>query len=148
MHSLRDHLLKAGLVTKEQAARAEAEKSGKKKKRRPPKKNNGENGKPRVAQPLNRMIDLSDPQRLKLAQAIEAHRVRGEVKGEIAFNFTLRDGRIRKMFISAEMQAGLENGRLAIVENGELESHIIVSAEALQAIAEVDRDAVRFHNVN
>jgi uncharacterized protein YaiL (DUF2058 family) len=150
MHSLRDHLLKAGLVTKEQAARAEAEKSGKKKKRRP--KKNGDQKQEmssavRSAQPLHRMIDLSDPQRLQLAQAIESHRVRGETKGEIAFNFTLRDGRIRKMFVSKEMQAGLEKGALAIVENGEVERHIIVSAEALPAITVVDRDAVRFHNL-
>jgi uncharacterized protein YaiL (DUF2058 family) len=142
MHSLRDHLLKAGLVTKEQAARAEAEKSGKKKKRRPKK-----NDKPK-SQPVHRMIDLSDPQRLQLAQAIESHKVRGDTKGDIAFNFTLRDGRIRKMFVSKEMQAGLEKGALAIVENGEAESHIIVSAEALSVITTVDRDAVRFHNAN
>jgi uncharacterized protein YaiL (DUF2058 family) len=157
MHSLRDHLLKAGLVTKEQAAKAESEKNGKKKKRRPPKKNghdsqgtsssNGSNGKPKTHVP-NRMLDLSDPQRLKIQQAIESHKVRGDTKGEIAFNFTLRDGRIRKMFVSKEMQAGLENGNLAIVENGEAESHIIVSSQALTVINDVDRDAVRFHNAN
>ena len=145
MHSLRDHLLKAGLVTKEQVAKAEAEKSGKKKKRRP--KKNGGGDRPR-AQALNRMIDLSDPEKLKLAQAIESFRVRGDTRGEIAFNFTLRDGSIRKMFVSKEMQVGLEKGALAIVENGEVESHIIVSAEALSVIANVDRDAVRFHNQN
>jgi uncharacterized protein YaiL (DUF2058 family) len=143
MHNLRDHLLKAGLVTKEQVARAESEKSGKKKKRRPPKKNGEQRAKD---QPVNRMIDLSDPQRLQLAQAIESHRVRGETKGEIAFNFTLRDGRIRKMFVSKETQDGLEKGSLAIVEHGEVESHIIVSAEALPAITLVDREAIRFHN--
>jgi uncharacterized protein YaiL (DUF2058 family) len=134
MHSLRDHLLKAGLVTKEQAAKAEAEKNGKKKKRRPPKK--------------PRMIDLSDPQRLKIQQAIESHKIRKETSGEIAFNFTLRDGRIRKMFVSKETQAGLVSGNLAIVENGEAESHIIVSSQALSVINDVDRDAVRFHNAN
>src|SRR5688500_6499956 len=133
MHSLRDHLLKAGLVTKELAAKAEAEKSGKKKKRRPPKKNGHDNGKPKTHVP-NRMLDLSDPQRLKIQQAIESHKVRGDTKGEIAFNFTLRDGRIRKMFVSKEMQAGLGSGNLAIVENGEAESHIIVSSQALAQI--------------
>ena len=117
MHNLREHLLKAGLVTKEQVARAESEKSGKKKKRRPPKKNGEQRAKD---QPVNRMIDLSDPQRLQLAQAIESHRVRGDTKGEIAFNFTLRDGRIRKMFVSQETQAKLEMGSLAIVDNGEV----------------------------
>ncbi len=150
MHSLRDHLLKAGLVTKEQVAKAEADKRGhKKKKRRPPKKNDMPSGaQPAPARPNepHRMMDLSDPLRLKLAQAIESHRVRGETRGEIAFNFTLRDGRIRKMFVSKEMQAGLERGDLAIVENGEVERHIIVSSEALGSIADIDRDAVRFHN--
>ena len=146
MHSLRDHLLKAGLVTKEQAAKAEAEKSGKRKKRRP-KNKNGHDQKPRL-QPINRMIDLSDPEKLKLAQAIESHKVRGDTTGEIAFNFTLRDGRIRKMFVSKEMQVGLEKGALAIVENGEVDHHIIVSADALPAITIVDREAIRFHNAN
>ena len=142
MQNLRDQLLKAGIVTKEQVAKAESEKSGKKKKKRRSKSDQ------KRPQPLNRMIDLSDPQRLKMAQAIESHKVRGDTTGEIAFNFTLRDGRIRKMFVSKEMQAGLEKGALAIVENGEMESHIIVSAEALPTITTVDRNAVRFHNAN
>lgn len=150
MHSLRDHLLKAGLVTQEQVTRVEEQKNGRRKKRRPPKKN-GAGAAPRQdpkKQPVNRMLDLSDPKRLEIAQAIEAHKVRGETTGEVPFHFALRDGRVRKMFVSKEMQSGLENGQLAIVENGDADVHVIVASDALPAITAVDAEAVRFHNKN
>lgn len=150
MHSLRDHLLKAGLVTQEQVTRVEEQKNGRRKKRRG--KKTGAKAAPNKTdakkQPVNRMVDLSDPKRLEIAQAIEAHKVRGETSGEVQFHFALRDGRVRKMFISEEMQSGLEKGQLAIVENGDVDAHVIVASEALPAITAVDAEAVRFHNAN
>lgn len=97
-------------------------------------------------QPLNRMLDLSDPKTLKILQAIESHRVRSVTKGEIPFHFTLRDGHVRKIFVNQMTSEGLEEGKLAIVEDGEASRHVIVDAKAVPAIREIDGDAVRFAN--
>lgn len=134
MHNLRESLLKAGLVTQEQVSKVEAEKSGRRRSKGP-----------RDAQrPAPRMLDLSDPKQLEIARAIEAHKVRDGTRGDVPFHFALRDGRVRKMFVSKETQSALESGSLAIVENGEAEAHVIVSAEAIPAISAVDPQVVRF----
>jgi uncharacterized protein YaiL (DUF2058 family) len=154
MQNLRDQLLKAGLITEEQRQKAEANAE-----RRPRGKSNVERNehapekkaeKPKISkkalmkQPVNRMIDLSDPRLLKIFQAIEEHRLRESPKGEIPFHFSLRDGRVRKIFVKKSVFEGLEAGTLAIVENGEEERHQIVAAAAVAIICDVDPDAVRF----
>lgn len=179
MQNLRDQLLKAGLITEQQRAKAEADSArddrSKKGKRDPreggrdrPKKEakpqpqpppppaeepaNKEHARPKISkkalmkQPVNRMLDLSDPNMLKIFQAIEEHRVREETKGDIPFHFTLRDGHVRKIFVKKQIFEGLESGRLAIVESGEQNRHVIVQAEAVAPIREVDPEAVRFAN--
>jgi uncharacterized protein YaiL (DUF2058 family) len=116
---------------------------------------NGANGQPQqqkpskkqlAKQPLNRMLDLSDPKTLKILQAIESHRVRSVTKGDIPFHFTLRDGHVRKIFVNQMTSEGLEEGRLAIVEDGEATRHVLVDAKAVPAIKEIDVEAVRFAN--
>lgn len=145
MQSLRDQLLKAGLVTEEQVTKAETEQtrpSGRRR-RRNAKKATGT----RPVVPV-KMPELSEPNRLALMQAIEEHRVRGDTRGEVEHYFTLRDGRVRRMYVSKEIYGGLVSGRLAIVEKGEIDRHIIVSAEALRVIRSIDLEAVRFHNAH
>ncbi|MCK6552845.1 DUF2058 family protein, partial [Myxococcota bacterium] len=97
-----------------------------------------------MKQPMNRMLDLSDPAVLKILQVIEQHRVREETKGDQQFHFVLRDGRVRKMFVKKAIAEGLEAGKLAIVESGEIDRHVIVAIEAVALINEVDAEAVRF----
>lgn len=174
MQNLRDQLLKAGLVTREQADKAAHDKT----RGRGPRRGGGKGGDPRSAsnasgsgvsaadavprgsrpsakppgrtaanQPINRMVDLSDPGRLTVFQAIERHRLRDEVSGDLVFHFTLRDGRVRKMFVCDQVSKGLESGALAIVENGSADEHIVVHREAIEAIGAIDREAVRFHNI-
>lgn len=162
MHSLRTQLLKAGLVTKEQASKADAHANRKTKRRRTRKRNPEapQAAKPAAPvapkprsprnrlkqQPLNRLMDLSDPNKLQVFQAIDTHRVRNEVEGDVPFYFTLRDGRVRRLYVSEEVSRGLEGGRFAIVENGEPEEHILVTSEAVSPIRAADPNAVRFHN--
>ena len=148
MQSLRDQLLKAGLVTEDQVSKVEAADANKirKKRRKKPSKPATErvpSGEKRV--PIPR-LDLNEPSRQQISQAIERHRVRGETRGEMEFYFKLRDGRVRKMFVSKEISGGLQSGRLAIVENGEPEKHIIVGCDAVSPIAEIDPGMVRFFN--
>ncbi|MCA9555006.1 MAG: DUF2058 family protein [Myxococcales bacterium] len=151
MQSLRDQLLKAGLVTEDQVSKVEAADASKvrKKRRKKPSKPAserapGSNGERRM--PMPRVMELNEPSRLQIFQAIERHRVRGETRGEMEFYFKLRDGRVRKMFVSKEISGGLQSGRLAIVENGEPEKHIIVGCDAVSPIAEIDPGMVRFFN--
>jgi uncharacterized protein YaiL (DUF2058 family) len=155
MQNLRDQLLRAGLITEEQKQRAEAEPAPRdhrrpKGAREKPKNEAEKHPKPQISkkalmkQPVNRMIDLSDPRLLKIFQAIEEHRLRESPKGDIAFHFPLRDGRVRKIFVKQSVFEGLESGALAIVENGEAEKHQIVAAAAVLPIREVDPEAVRF----
>ena len=72
--------------------------------------------------------------------------MRGETRGEMEFYFKLRDNRVRKMYVSKEISGGLQSGRLAIVENGEPDKHIIVGCDAVAPIAEIDPGMVRFFN--
>lgn len=164
MMSLRDQLLKAGLVTEDQVAKAEAatKKGGRRspggrdrpRGQGPKPGQEGAEAKPKQPQPskksdrpgLPRMLDMSDPIKLQILQAIEAHRVRVDTKGEVPFYFPLRDGRVRKMFVTQAVMGELEAGKLAIVEHGEVERHILVAAEAVSAIREADPEAVRFFN--
>lgn len=167
MQSLREHLLKAGIVTEEQAAKAEAR--SKRGRSRRSRRGGRRNKNPEVTvakteegtvevtetkqvaakdQPVNRLVDVSDPIRLQIHQAIEEHRLRDAHEGEVQFHFTLRDGRIRKMFINKPTSEALEGGKLAIVENGQIDEHIIVDSAAIPAIRTADAEAVRFHNAN
>lgn len=141
MQSLRDQLLKAGVVTKEQVTQVEAQKRPRRKK---PKSR--DNGRSKAGQAPNRMVDLSDPILLQIAQAIETNKVLEPTRGEHAFSFALRDGRIRKTFVTTATSKRLESGDLAIVENGAPDQHIIVKASAVAAITTADPEAVRFHN--
>jgi uncharacterized protein YaiL (DUF2058 family) len=164
MQNLRDQLLKAGLITEEQKTKAEAQLERKGPKRReeskpkaeaaqqPQQKQDQAQQAPKISkkqlmkQPVNRMLDLSDPKTLKIYQAIEAHRSRAETKGDMPFHFTLRDGRVRKMFVNRVTSEALESGKLAIVEDGDPNRHVIVDAQAVPLIREVDTEAVRFAN--
>lgn len=144
MQSLRDQLLKAGLVTQEQVTKAETEQTKPTRRR---KRSSKKSAGPRPVVPV-KMPELSEPNRLALMQAIEEHRVRGDTRGEVEHYFTLRDGRVRRMYVTKEVYGGLVSGRLAIVEKGEIDRHIIVSAEALAVIRSIDVEAVRFHNAH
>lgn len=181
MQNLRDQLLKAGLITKEQSEKAglrgrhaareprrdRGDRSDRGDRRDPgavPEKieapaNAGKEAlhsaakeKPKFSkkelrlQPVNRMLDLSDPGLLRIFQAIEEHRVRGEISGNIPFHFCLRGGRVRKIAVSQETFDGLESGALAIVEFGEENKHVIVLSAAVPMIREADAEAIRFHN--
>lgn len=148
MQSLRDQLLKAGLVTEEQVSKVESQRRARPKKKKKPMQASKPTKKELAAQPLNRMVDTSDPARLEILQAVEIHRVRGNTRGDVEFYFPLRDGRVRKLFVSQQISGGLASGRLAIVENGAPDSHIIVSCEAVAQIRNADADAVRFFNAH
>lgn len=139
MQTLREQLLQAGLVTAEQAEKADDKTPAKSRRSR-------RSGRGRAKTGVDRAVDLEDPKRLAIMKAIEQHRLRDDHEGEIAFNFTTRgDIKIRKLFVNVRTAARLGAGELAIVENGNAQDHIIVTKEAVAPIRAVDPDAVRFH---
>jgi uncharacterized protein YaiL (DUF2058 family) len=174
MQNLRDQLLKAGLITEEQRSAAEARATKDRDKRKPRNGENKKSAtemdrapstgeepsdpqrraasRPKLSrkelmkQPVNRMLDLSDPGLLKIFQAIEEHRVRDNTTGDVPFHFTLRDGHVRKISLKPEIVGALERGEVAIVENGQHDRHTIVASDAVSIIRQVDPEAVRFSN--
>ncbi len=139
MPTLREQLLQAGLVTAEQAKKADDSPRTKNRRSR-------RGGKVKSPDGVEREPEVSDPKRLAVLQAVEAHRLREDHHGEIAFNFTIRgDAKIRKLYVNIPTAARLGAGDLAIVENGSEQDHVIVTREAVAAIRAADPAAVRFH---
>ena|SRR5687767_12071748 len=153
MQNLRDQLLKAGIITEDEHRSGSTAKAQKQKNKQPQQQ--GQQQQPKKDKPKKRStqgpvlptVDVSNPQILRIMQAIEQHRLREETKGDVQFHFATRDGRVRKMFVRPAIAEGLEEGRLAIVERGDPEQHIIVAAAAVPLIRDVDPEAVRFFNV-
>lgn len=139
MHDLREQLLKAGLVTKDQVATAGGKAS------RPNKRKTGAGKSPRSAS-TRPAPKIEDPTTLAVMQAIERHRVRGETTGPVPFHFQLRSGKIRKLYINELTARKLESGAWAIVENGSSERHVIVTRDAVRLVADADPGALRFFN--
>ena len=131
-NSLRDQLLKAGLVTEEQAREAARSKGRKAKEARKnrksgkpaPRKDNGAAGAARKAQAekaardkaLNReQEDLRRRQALnaRVKEVLEKHTI-NDRNGEIPHNFVWGE-RVRRVYVNAEQHKALADGRLAVV---------------------------------
>jgi len=171
VQNLRDKLLKAGLVTAEQAE--EAEKTSAPPQRPERRKERGERPPPAASPGGPWMVARLQPptaipklpplagskasQRLEAKQQLERDRqLRDQVlgaqvvmePGERTFYFVTRKNRLRRLELSDAQAEGLEQGRLAVVERpdpAQIE-HALVPAElALRLVAEFPK-AVRFLN--
>ena len=156
MQSLRDQLLKAGLVTEEQAAKAEARnKRGKSRRSRRGGRGRGKSpaggqaiAAGKVAEPAGGKINLKEPEKLNFLQLIETHRLKSAYEGEVPFQFKLRDGTESKLLLDQNTSAALKSGQLAIVENAGADDHVIVNAAGVSDIKSADPEAVRYFNTN
>ncbi len=172
MQNLRDKLLKAGLVTAEQAEEAERTPEPpprpERRRERPdrPSPAPGKSGGPWMVvrpQPLGAIPKLPPLPGSKASQRLEAKRqlerdrqLRERVltaqvplePGERTFYFVTRKNRLRRLELADAQAEALEQGRLAVVERpdpAQLE-HALVPAElALALVAEFPK-AVRFLN--
>lgn len=170
MQDLRDKLLKAGLVSEEQAAKARAAPAPTKAPAPPPRAARPLAEKPSgplisvrrepLATPLPKLPPLPgsrEAQRLESRRQLEADRALREqvsaaqvalVPGERAFYFVTRKNRLRRLELSLEQALALESGALAVVERpepGQIE-HALVPAEAAEALLRDFPKAVRFFN--
>ena len=148
--SLREQLLKAGLVTEKQAREAE------RKQYRPPKQKQGRNAPPRELTPeakqaqaqkaardqeLNRRQQEKAAAKARIAalkQLIEQHRV-PRPDSDDYYNFVV-DGKIRRIPVDAALRGRLVRGEVAIVR---CDGHYdLVPESALERIRERDPGAV------
>jgi hypothetical protein len=172
MQNLRDKLLKAGLVSMDQAAEAAAPKATPASAAARPAPALARPEVPRAAGPLIavRREPLPPPvpklpplpgsreaQRLESRKQLEQDRALRErvgaaqvplSPGERAFYFVTRKNRLRRLELSLEQAQALESGALAVVERpepGQIE-HDLVPADAAEALLRDFPKAVRFFN--
>ncbi len=155
MASLQEQFLKAGLIDKKKANKANQEKSQQKKIERrtgtqavdevrlaalETQRKNAER-----ARELNAQRDAAALQKAIMAQIVQMVQQsrQSKGKGDIAYNFT-HDNKIKRIHVSAAVQADLIAGRLVIVcqgENSELVPRVIADKIA-------ERDATMVVRVN
>jgi hypothetical protein len=169
MQNLRDKLLKAGLVSADQAAEASAPAPAPAARpaARPPAAAAAKAAGPLIAirrEPLPSVLPKLPPlpgsreaQRLESRKQLEHDRsLREQVSaaevpvlpGERAFYFVTRKNRLRRMELSVQQAEALESGALAVVERpepGQIE-HALVPREAAESLLRDFPKAVRFFN--
>ncbi|HQU80900.1 MAG TPA: DUF2058 domain-containing protein [Azonexus sp.] len=151
MASLQEQFLKAGLVDKKKVKQANQEKSQQKKVERrtgtqtvdevrlaalETQRKNAER-----ARELNAQRDAAATQKAIMAQIVQMVQQSRQSKGagDIAYNFT-HDNKIKRIYVSAAVQANLIAGRLVIVCQGE--SSELVPRVIADKIAERDPSLV------
>ena len=150
-----DQLLKAGLVSKKQAKKANREKYLSRKKNKGNKKNNSsavtDKAREEQATQAKRNRELNRQrseekrqreQRAQIKQLIENNRQKLDDRGE-PYYFT-EQNTINRLFVSEDMAEQLSNGQLAIVKLGD--SYEVVPAKVARQIVSRDKEAVvAFH---
>ena len=161
MQSLRDKLLKAGLVSEEQARQSERDKkqgAPKNQTHRQKQETLSEEEQQRRAAFAAREAEQAEVRRKEAAKKAEArmqseraHRLRQIVdankvkeKGEVSFHYVRRNGKIGRLDISLATQKNLESGGAAVVEDPGSPDCVVVPAEAAAKIYAVDPPAIRF----
>ena len=150
-----DQFLKAGLVSKKQAKKANREKYLSRKKNKGNKKNNSsavsDKAREEQAAQAKRNRELNRQrseekrqreQRAQIKQLIENNRQELDDRGE-PYYFT-EQNTINRIFVSEDMAEQLSNGHLAIVKLGD--SYEVVPAKVARQIASRDKEKlVAFH---
>ncbi|QBY05247.1 DUF2058 domain-containing protein [Thalassotalea sp. HSM 43] len=158
MSSLQDQLLKAGLTTKQKARQANTDRRKKKK-----QKNSGvkveatlqeqvqqdlakaKSDKAEKDKALNQQKQqqlAEKEQQHRILQILEHHHIK-DIDGELEYNYT-EHGKVKKLYINAQTQKALINGRLAICAmNG---NSFVVTAETAAKLAQIDESVVLLSN--
>jgi hypothetical protein len=150
-NSLQDQLLKAGLVSEQQAKQT---KSSKRKRKRAGLANDSE-GRDSAARAaaakrerdreLNRQRDVEarrKAEQVALWQLVRDSRI-SRAGGDLAYNFA--DGsKLKRLYVNAEQQSGLVDGTLAIVRDDDF--YALVSGEVAERVADHDPGLVVVHN--
>ncbi|MEW5743150.1 MAG: DUF2058 family protein [Myxococcota bacterium] len=157
MQSLKDKLLKAGLVTEADAKRAEAEKKALPKNERPPRdarpRRDDDSRIPRLppmagSKEANRQLAR---QQLETDRAIREKVLAAEVPlepGPTVFYFVTRKNKLRRLELSEAQAAKLQAGELAVVERPDPDKieHALVPPAVAEELLALSQKAVRFLN--
>lgn len=163
MQSLKDKLLKAGLVTAEQAQKSEAEKAARPAARArvssPPRREHPrrEQREPEEIPKLPPLANSKEANRqmaraqLELDRKIREKVLAAEVPvepGASTFHFVTRKGKLRRLELSEAQAARLERGELAVVERPDPDKieHALVPAELAVELKALSERSVRFLN--
>jgi uncharacterized protein YaiL (DUF2058 family) len=158
MQNLRDKLLKAGLVSENQAKEAAREQKAPKQTHRLREQQVSQEERERRDAFALREAEQAEERRKEAAKIAEARmqserarRLRQLVesnriadKGEVTFHYVRRSGKIGRLDVSLDLQAKLESGAAALVEDPGSPDCAVVVAEAAKRIYEVDPQAIRF----
>lgn len=160
MQSLRDKLLKAGLVSEEAAKKAEDEKKAAPKRRdeRPRPEREARDARPEPALPKFAPLPGSkEAHRLQAKKQLEADRqLRERVlatqvekqPGATPFYFVTRKNKLRRLELAEAQAKALETGALAVVERPDPDQieHALVPADVARELLAQFPKAVRFLN--
>lgn len=163
MQNLRDQLLQAGAITKEQKQRTEQEKRRQRKQHNKAQLDNATQAQRRQAYEAKLAAQRNaDRERAAAQQAerdaketslqirhlIEYWKVPEDPTGARRWYFATRSNTIRYLYVSEPLAARLETGALAIVEHPEAPEtpYVLVDREAAVQLGRIDPQYVCFHN--
>jgi uncharacterized protein YaiL (DUF2058 family) len=162
MQNLRDQLLKAGMVTKEQKQRTDLEKRRQRKQHGKGQRDDtpqaqrqayeaklaAQRAADRERAAAQRAASEAKEKRLQIRHIIEYWKVPEDSAGTRRWYFVTRDRTIRHLYVSAPLAERLEAGALAIVERPDEQetSYVLIEHEAAEQIGRLDPQYVRFHN--
>lgn len=165
MQGLKDKLLKAGLVSKEQADRAEAQPRTPPPRRDPPRHDRNDKRQEARHEPR---AEASIPKLPPMAGSKQAHREMAKKQleldralrelvlaaqvavepGAMTFHFVTRKGKLRRLDLSEAQARLLSDGKLAIVERQDPDKidHALVPPETAEQMKSLFEKSVRFWN--
>lgn len=145
-------LLKAGLVSAEQAKKAEAEVRAPERQQRPAKPRGGQGGAPR-GEPQREArrersaeqapaVTLTKEEAQRLFKIAQAGRVEGKTRGNRRWYFVSRAGAVPYLEVTDEVVRDLEQGHIAVAESERGEVWL-VTGECARQLAETDPAWIR-----
>jgi uncharacterized protein YaiL (DUF2058 family) len=163
MQNLRDQLLRAGMVSKEQKRQVEQQKRRERKQHGPGQleeetqaqqrqvyeaKLEVQRAADRERAAAQRALQEAREKRLQIHHIIDYWKVLAEPAGNRRWYFTTRQNTIKYLYVSEPVAAQLGRGTLAIVESPEETDlpYVLIDHEAAELIARVDPMYVRFYN--
>ena len=136
MQNLRDKLMSAGLIDETQ--KVQADERAERRAQRGGRRRRRSRGLPYQPMTANEPSPVS--------RIVDAHRVRGDTRGDKALEYLTRDGAVRTLDVTAEVLHGVQSGRFAVVEIPGMPRAALVERAALEKIQAVDPDAIRSLN--
>ena len=163
MPSLRDQLLRAGVITKEQKHQVEQEERRERKKHQKGQAEDAAQIQQQQAYEARLEAQRAADQqraaaqrlqlearekRLQIRQVIDYWKMPTEPAGTRRWYFTTRGNTIEHLYVSEPTATQLSRGVLAIVEHPEEADmpYVLIDQEAAALIARIDPQYVRFHN--